>query len=47
MQDTMLAIQLCESLEKDKETEMKETLIMKLMERSSEMVVDLPEPTSG
>lgn len=35
MQDTMLAIQLSETLEKDKESEVKEKLIMELMNRSS------------
>ena len=36
MQDTMLAIQLTESLENDKEVEMKEKLIIELMARSSD-----------
>jgi len=37
MQDTMLAIQLTESMSEEKEAELKERLIEKLMERSSEV----------
>jgi len=45
MQDTMLAIQLCESLTKDKQIEMKEKLILALMERSSLPLVT-PNPVA-
>lgn len=37
MQDTMLAIQLTESLQEEKEVEMKERLIIELMSRSNEV----------
>ncbi len=40
MQDTMLAIQLTESLNSDKEVEIKEKLIMELMARSKETVAE-------